>query len=599
MANIIVQEAFNFTGGLNFRADQFQLKTNESPGMLNVEIDPRGGVFSRAGFQTKNPNAIAYTGTWNPKTSYNYKFLSAPQIMLSTGYQVTGSYDGRVYVSSGDNFSYLDSASLTPLNVKSLNGASFTQWEDTLYIALGKDAPNMYKWKVGDTYATLLTASGPTWQPYQLPTGGYMPRAELTIAHANKLFVANTKEYNSDATPTLTAYPNRLRWSHESSPENWFQDDYIDIIAGGDGIRGIQIVDGQLLIFKQKAVYLLMGYDADSFQLVEVSTNVGIDTPQQAVAGNGGVYFFDWPQGLFFYNRNGVQDIFERIRPIIINNEVNPTATSTITLSFVRQRVWVSLPYRPNTQGAPPAYASVNLIFDATIGPNGAYSMFQTAPSFEAEVPAGVAGFALLSGCDWRTADDTPYYLMIGQDDDFPYVYYVDDYNNITDDIAPGEGFNGRFPSYYTTSWFSDATYAQLKTFIRPYFVFKDVGSNTIVRLNRYKNYDESNPIGGTVSMFLSPTSSGTVYSTVSNPGEVYVADPPPVPLDPNSATYGFTTEGAALKRKGVSPLGRGYAIQLQFLGPDEATYQDEYPGRKWGLNSIAYKYKRRKIRST
>ena len=71
------------------------------------------------------------------------------------------------------------------------------------------------------------------------------------------------------------------------------------------------------------------------------------------------------------------------------------------------------------------------------------------------------------------------------------------------------------------------------------------------------------------------------------------------MPLDPNSATYGFTTEGAALKRKGVSPLGRGYAIQLQFLGPDEATYQDEYPGRKWGLNSIAYKYKRRKIRST
>jgi hypothetical protein len=353
------------------------------------------------------------------------------------------------------------------------------------------------------------------------------------------------------------------------------------------------------MIFKQKAIYLLMGYDADSFQLVEVSTNLGIDTPQQAVAGNGGVYFFDWPQGMFFYNRNGLQDIFERIRPIIINGEVNPTATNKITLSFVRQRVWISLPYRPSTQGQPPDYASVNLIFDATIGPNGAYSMFQTAPSFEAEVPAGVEGFALLSGCDWRTADDTPFYLMIGQDDDFPYVYYVDDYNNTTDDIAPGAGFNGRFPSYYTTSWFSDATYAQLKTFIRPYFVFKDVGTDTIVRLNRYKNYDESNPIGGTRSIFLAPTSGGATYSTATNPGEVYVADPPPIPLDPNDATYGFSTTGAALKRKGISPLGRGYAIQLQFLGPDETTYQDQFPGRKWGLNSIAYKYKRRKIRST
>jgi hypothetical protein len=593
MANIIVQEAFNFTGGLNFRADQFQLKTNESPGMLNVEIDPRGGVFSRAGFQTKNSTAIAHDGTWNPKTLYNYKYLTNPQIMLSTGLQdLATPINGRVYISSGGNFSYLNSASSTPLNVYSLNGASFTQWEDTLYIALGRNATQMYKWTVGDTYATALAASGPTWQPYQLPVGGYMPRAELTVAHANKLFVANTYEDGS-------AYPNRLRWSHESSPENWFQDDYIDIIAGGDGIRGIQIVDGQLMIFKQKAIYLLMGYDADSFQLVEVSTNLGIDTPQQAVAGNGGVYFFDWPQGMFFYNRNGLQDIFERIRPIIINGEVNPTATNKITLSFVRQRVWISLPYRPSTQGQPPDYASVNLIFDATIGPNGAYSMFQTAPSFEAEVPAGVEGFALLSGCDWRTADDTPFYLMIGQDDDFPYVYYVDDYNNTTDDIAPGAGFNGRFPSYYTTSWFSDATYAQLKTFIRPYFVFKDVGTDTIVRLNRYKNYDESNPIGGTRSIFLAPTSGGATYSTATNPGEVYVADPPPIPLDPNDATYGFSTTGAALKRKGISPLGRGYAIQLQFLGPDETTYQDQFPGRKWGLNSIAYKYKRRKIRST
>jgi len=593
MANIIVQEAFNFTGGLNFRADQFQLKTNESPGMLNVEIDPRGGVFSRAGYQTKNSTAITHDGTWNPKTLYNYKYLTNPQIMLSTGLQdLATPINGRVYVSSGGNFSYLNSASSTPLDVYSTNGASFTQWEDTLYIALGRNATQMYKWTVGDTYATALAASGPTWQPYQLPVGGYMPRAELTVAHANKLFVANTYENGS-------AYPNRLRWSHESSPENWFQDDYIDIIAGGDGIRGIQIVDGQLMIFKQKAIYLLMGYDADSFQLVEVSTNLGIDTPQQAVAGNGGVYFFDWPQGMFFYNRNGLQDIFERIRPIIINGEVNPTATNKITLSFVRQRVWVSLPYRPSTQGEPPSYASVNLIFDATIGPNGAYSMFQTAPSFEAEVPSGVEGFALLSGCDWRTADDTPFYLMTGQDDDFPYVYYVDDYNNTTDDIAPGAGFNGRFPSYYTTSWFSDATYAQLKTFIRPYFVFKDVGTDTIVRLNRYKNYDESNPIGGTRSIFLAPTSGGATYSTATNPGEVYVADPPPVPLDPNDATYGFSTTGAALKRKGISPLGRGYAIQLQFLGPDETTYQDQFPGRKWGLNSIAYKYKRRKIRST
>ena len=108
-----------------------------------------------------------------------------------------------------------------------------------------------------------------------------MPRAELNITHANKLFVANTYEDG-------TAYPNRVRWSHENRPEDWYQQDFIDIMAGGEGIRGLQVIDGQLLIFKSKAVYLLMGYDADSFQLVELSTTTGIDYPQQAAAGAGG-----------------------------------------------------------------------------------------------------------------------------------------------------------------------------------------------------------------------------------------------------------------------------------------------------------------------
>ena len=590
MANIAVQQLFDFTGGLNFRADQFQLAPNESPGMLNVEVDPRGGVFSRAGYQIKNPSPIVFTGTWNPKGLYNYKYPAAPQIMLTTGYQVTGPYDGRVYVSSGGNFSYLNSASSTPLNVKSINGAGMTQWEDTLYIALGKDAPNMYKWIVGQTYATPLTASGPTWQPYQLPVGGYMPRAEHTVAHANKLFVANTKEYNSDATPTLTAYPNRLRWSHESSPENWFQDDYIDIIAGGEGIRAIKIVDGQLMIFKPKAIYLLMGYDADSFQLVEVSTNLGVDTPQQAVAGNGGVYFFDWPQGLYFYNRNGINDIFERIRPIIINNEVNAQHTDQITLSFIRNRVWISLPYTATEIGSPPAYPTINLIFDATIGKAGAYTMFQSAPMLSDDAtPTLIPGFGLVSGCDWRTADDQPYYLMIHPDDDFPYVYFVDDYANTDDDVIVGAtpSLSGRFKSYYRTSWFDDKAYVQLKTFIRPYFVFKDVSSPTAVTLNRYRNFDETNQVGGTRTIALTATAGGGTYS-IDGSGGVY-----------DTAVYGFNTGGAVIKRKGVAPLGRGFAIQLEFLGPDDDTDSTVFPGRQWGLNSIAYKFKRRKIRST
>ena len=40
-------EKSDFTGGLNLRADQFNLEYNESPALLNVEVDPRGGVRRR------------------------------------------------------------------------------------------------------------------------------------------------------------------------------------------------------------------------------------------------------------------------------------------------------------------------------------------------------------------------------------------------------------------------------------------------------------------------------------------------------------------------------------------------------------------------
>ena len=577
MAAIAFQQIADFTGGINFRADQFQLAPNESPEMLNVDIDPRGGVFTRAGYQTKNTNPIAFTGTWNPKGLYDFRG-STPQIMLTTGYQTTGSYDGRVYSSSGNNFSYINSGVSTPLNVKSTNGASFATWEQTLYIALGASATNMYKWTAGATYATSLLASGPTWQPYAQPTGGYMPRAELNVTHANKMFVANTYENG-------VAYPNRLRWSHEDLPEDWYQDDYIDINAGGNGIRGMVVVDGQLLIFKQKAVYLLMGYDADSFQLVEMSTSLGIDYPQQASFGGGGVYFFDYPNGLYFYDRNGIQDIFERIRPIIINNEVNTNALQDITCSFVNKRLWLSMPYAPAAKGTPPDYSSVNFIFDPTIGQRGAYTMYQTAPFLsDAATPVEIDGFGLLSGTEWRDADDIAWFLMINPDDDYPYVYYVDNYNYTTDDVIIGAtpSLTGNYLTAYRTSWFDDNRYVQLKTFLRPYFVLKEVENTTQIKLNVYKNFDETTAKGGSKTITLTPTVTGGVYGT-----SIY-----------DSSTYGVNTVGASIKRKGISPMGRGYAVQLEFVGPTDDT-PAEAPGRKWGVNSIAYKFKRRKIRGT
>lgn len=564
MAQILAQQISDFTGGLNLRADQFQLARNESPRMLNVEIDPRGGVFSRAGYKTKHANAIISSGQWNPKGLYNYRGNS-PQIMLSTSISTDATpVDGKVYYSNGGNFSILNSAASVSVPVKSVNGAAFTSWGKKLYIAPGASVPNCYRWTDGATYATALTASGPTWQPYALPVGGYMPRAELCITHANKMFVANTYENG-------VAYPNRLRWSHENLPEDWFQDDYVDINAGGEGIRGLQIVDGQLLIFKPKAVYLLMGYDADSFQLVELSTTLGIEHPQQCVAGAGGVFFFDYPNGLYFYNRNGIQDLFERLRPIIIKKEINASALDEVTCSFVNNRLWLSMPYKDIDEGTAPAYATVNFVFDPTVGRNGAWIMFQSSN-----------GYGLISGCDWNDSQDNSYHLMINPDSTFPYVYAVDNYAYTVDDVLVGAtpSSTGEFESYYRTSWFDYGRYAQPKTFKKPYFVMKEVDENTEIKVEVFKNYNESQSTSGSESMIVTGTITGGRYG-VDTWG---------------NAVYGIDTVGSVIKRNTICPPGTAYSIQLEFSGPNAATSPTTI-GRKWGLNSISYKFKIRRIK--
>ena len=51
-------EKSDFKGGLNLRADQFNIAENESPALLNVDVDPRGGVRRRDAVTKVNGTAL-------------------------------------------------------------------------------------------------------------------------------------------------------------------------------------------------------------------------------------------------------------------------------------------------------------------------------------------------------------------------------------------------------------------------------------------------------------------------------------------------------------------------------------------------------------
>lgn len=68
-SHVSVLRTDDFTGGLNLRADAFQLGRNESPDLLNVEIDQRGGFQMRRGIQRWNSSAVGAigAGAFTPK----------------------------------------------------------------------------------------------------------------------------------------------------------------------------------------------------------------------------------------------------------------------------------------------------------------------------------------------------------------------------------------------------------------------------------------------------------------------------------------------------------------------------------------------------
>ena len=533
--NIVRQD--DFTGGLNLRADQFQLGQNESPRMLNVEIDPRGGVFSRGAMRRVNTSPIP--ATWSPQILFPF-YGSTNWLMLSTGFV---SSNGDVHYGDGGNFSALS------VPVSSPTGASFAPWGTSLYMATGKNTVS-YKWNgVNSAGKTAMTENGPTWQAdYSNPTVGtpYMPKAEHAITHAGKIFVANTYENG-------TAYPNRIRWSHPNNPENWAFLDFIDINDGGTGITGLAVTSGQLLVFKNKSVFVIFGYDSDTFQVVELSRSIGAPTSHCIATTENGVFFFSYPDGLMFYDGKTISDLFAPLRPAILNSDINPNAVSKIFVNYINRRIWVSVSYSENDTFD---YPTASFVFDPSIGRSGAWLQFSTADA------RGLSG-----GCDFIKSNGS--IIHVGAHATQPYVLQVDMYNNSYDDIT---GVDYQFESRYRTRWIDAGSYSQLKMFRRPDVVVKQNQSLTNITVTAYANYEEAE--NSHIKQYaLSIPAAGTgmqwgygVWGT-SQWGA------------PNTGSQVVTGRGIGLAR----------SIQLEFNGP---------VGTTWGINSYSLKYNPRKVKA-
>ena len=550
---IRVIQSDDFTGGLNLEANVFQLQPNQSSDMLNVDLNQRGGFQRRLGLERINTTAVGglSAGSFAPQRLFPWYAEQGNKVMLAT--------DTKVFHSTGGNF--------TDLGVTSdaVNGAQFGSWTTEastyLYMSLGHGyAPR--KWD--GTTLTTLTASGTgAWQDdLSTPNGTHMPKATHIAVHGERMWVADTTE-------STVHHPNRVRFSHPLFPESWREQDYIDVVGGGSSITGIVPFAGHLLVFKAKAVFAIYGYSDDTFQMVEITRSVGAANSKSIVANEQGVYFFSYPDGVFFYDGKGIRDIFVNLRPLIYDAEISETSLSAISMGFANKKLFLSLPSGAVPNGSAPTYdastvtydqygrlygggaratsATVSFVWQSTVGREGAWTVYRTSD-----------GYGYVSPIQFTDSSGATNYVAAHPHQ--PYVFKFDFPNLYTDNVT---GTAVAYDSYYLMPWQDAGNYVTNKFWRRPEFVLRR----------------ESSPVSLDVEIFHDWNTIDVEKSyTISNGA-----------VDTTGLDYsGWNDPDLGSSNIKAHSLGLAKAVQLKISSTQPLP---------WCVNSIAYKYNPRGVK--
>lgn len=452
----------DFTGGINLRQTDFQLGENESPSLLNVVMDPRGGFATRMGWgmwNTAQVIAAPTEATWKPRNAEMHLYSNGQvAVFVSNASKVWAAGSGAAFVDLGAV------ATATP------HLADFAGWGDAVYIACGQANAS---WKVtnvptaGNKGAALTISAAANWNnDYTTPAGGKMPKAEHCEPHGGYMFVAGTNEDG-------ISYPNRVRWSHPDQPEDWALQDYIDILQGGSKITAIRSFQDHLLIWKVDSVWALFGYDRDTWQLIKVSRSVGTPNPAAVTKSESHVYFYSAS------GRNGIY-AYGGQEPVLISDQIRRAMDQIpndqeVYLGWAQRRLWCQIPFPidPNDQSH-----GLMFVFDPELG-NGAWVVHKPAkgtmgPIVEHSDVALEYPLACVCGCSGSSG-----------------VMRISYRPNNADDIFLTGTFG--FRSFYRTAWQHAGWPERQKGWLRPRVIARNPLQKVTVRMDTYWNYDSAN----------------------------------------------------------------------------------------------------------
>ena len=606
MSQLEPLDLIDFTGGLNIRRTDFNIGENESPEMLNIEIDPRGGIFTRRGWDRyNNADIVADPTAWNPRiATIAIDQGGAFNIFIANGTMVHKTNQAGASTDIGAETPTFSVGGTTHL-------ADFAEWGDAVYIAAGTANPAV---KHDETDTPSNTILGRAYNDdYTTPTGGDMPRCEHVEPHGSYLFVASVDELIDINGTGAGLQRSRLRWSHPSEQEDWATNDYIDIEIGGGTITGLMSFRDHLLIFKTDSIWRLYGYDSTSFQLEKVSRSIGVPTPSAVTRSETAVYFYSASQrgGIYAYDGGSPVELSWNITEVL--EDVTNTEYPNVWLGWAGRRLWCSLPY---DEGGSTGIQAV-FVFDPEVGngswvrhstPDGNLTCIIEGSDVEANYPlavvdgtSGTSAIVQLDKIDDAYDSVLPLsgyaYFLSDSDgnrlvESTPSVPATDVYLIESDSYLPGAGFE----TMYRTRWLNAGWPERRKSWRRPRFAVAQQNQGVEINVATNWNYRENEPRRQHV---LSVEPQGAVswrsggYTPGSDDGGFdWTVDG----VSPPGAMWGASgAAGSELERAprsgggGLGGLGVARSVQLEF------TTSPLTPARKWGVNAMFLKYKTRR----
>jgi hypothetical protein len=529
-------EITSFDGGWNLDADQFKLKDNETPEIYNMMLLRDGSATVRKGM------APWGSGPWGANYAGNSYFFQS-----STGVrQMLESRQSDHTIQYGTGGAW---ASIGQTTGATPHEADFQTWINRVYCANGKGQVGC-KWD-GTTRTALTASATGAWQNnYDTPTGTHQPKAEFIERHADRMWVGYTNEDGTD-------FPLRIRYSHFNQPESWHQDDYIDLPEGGGKITGLISFKDTLIIFKEKQIWAIYGYDPDQFNKVNLTQTMGVLHVNFVGANEGRVYFYDLALGVWSWDGKKFNDHFEKLRPAIDNGWITGAALDRATLNVLDRQVFVGLPFL-RTGVASLVYAS--FVFDETVGKYGAWTQIFTR-----------GGYGPRHVVHYIASDGTKIPLCrIGSG----WMLQMNARNDAKDDIGDGLG-PGPFSNGISTKWYEAAAIGQKANWRAPDYILGDQDADSLVKVLVYTDYDEANAKRGHSLIQTAAVANSLVW----NVGNW------------NEKNWGARTAGSLII-KGAS-IGNARAVRLVLSG----SFFEEGDGVHWSLNAIVHKVTPRNLR--